>query len=237
VAIPAATTVTSYYVIVSTLNGSSAAGPAAQYTYQPVVPTVTNIATASGGTTGSAAGGTSITITGTGFLSNSAGDSTTVNFVDTANPSNVLQASNLTVNSSTSITATTPSVGSTDLTYYVIVTTAPGGTSTQQASLEFTFQPFTPVVASVSPTNGNGVSQTLTLTGIGFVVNATSVTLVPTSGTGTLTFPIASVSVSNSTMLTFTVSGGVKGKLYYVEVTTTNGGNSGTGGAANEYTY
>ena len=31
---------------------------------------------------GSAAGGTAITITGTGFLSNFAGDSTTVNFVD-----------------------------------------------------------------------------------------------------------------------------------------------------------
>ena len=48
---PPATTVTSYYVIVSTTNGSSQAGPQAQFTYQPVVPTVSGIATVSGGDT------------------------------------------------------------------------------------------------------------------------------------------------------------------------------------------
>jgi len=74
--------VTSYYVIVSTPNGSSPAvvgptGTAAEYTYQPVLPTVSSISIASGGTPmGSAAGGTAITITGTGFLSNFAGDTT-----------------------------------------------------------------------------------------------------------------------------------------------------------------
>ena len=94
VTIPAATTVTSYYVIVSTLNGSSAAGTQAQYTYQPVVPTVTSIVTATNATCGnniqppcgSAAGGTAITITGSGFLSSVAGNNTTVNFVDTVEP-------------------------------------------------------------------------------------------------------------------------------------------------------
>ena len=72
---PAATTVTSYYVIVTTPDGSSLAGPA--FTYQPVIPTVTSIVTATNATCGngiqppcgSAAGGTSLTITGTGFLS------------------------------------------------------------------------------------------------------------------------------------------------------------------------
>ena len=91
VTIPAATTVTSYNVIVSTLNGSSAAGPASQYTYHPVVPVVTSIATSNGGTQGSAAGGTTLTITGTGFLSNTGGDSTTVKFVDTANHPDVVR--------------------------------------------------------------------------------------------------------------------------------------------------
>lgn len=232
--IPAATTVTSYYVIVSTPNGSSSAGSAAEYTYQPVVPTVSSISISSGGTpTGSAAGGTSITITGTGFLSNFAGDKTTVDFVDTQNASNVIAALNLTVNSSTSITATTPSVASTDLTYYVVVTTQPTGVSSANGPV-FTYQLFNPVVASVSPTNGGGTSQSLALTGIGFITGGTTVTFVPVSGGTTPT--ATGVSVSSSTALTVTVSGGTKGKVYYVEVTT-SGGNSGTGGAANEYTY
>lgn len=235
--IPAASTVTSYFVIVTTPNGSSAASSAAQYTYQPVVPTVSGIATASGGTQGSAAGGTSITITGTGFLSNSSGDSTTVNFVDTANPANVLPATNLTVNSSTSITATTPAVGTTDLTYYVIVTTAPGGTSGSTGPV-YTFQPFSPVVASVSPTSGTGHAypQTVTLTGIGFVSGATTVTLVPVAGGNTPT--VGTPTVSSSTQLTVAITGGgTSGRVYAVEVTTTSGGNSGTGGTANQFTY
>jgi IPT/TIG domain len=234
VVIPAATTVTSYYVIVSTPSGSSSAGSGAEYTYQPVIPTVSSISIASGGTpTGSAAGGTSITITGTGFLNNFAGDKTAVNFVDTQNASNVIPALNLTVNSSTSITATTPSVASTDLTYYVVVTTQPTGLPSADGPV-FTYQLFNPVVASVSPTSGGGASQSLTLTGIGFITGGTTVSFVPVANGNT---PTASTPVvSSSTALTVTVSGGTKGKVYYVEVTT-SGGNSGTGGAANEYTY
>jgi len=239
VVIPAATTVTSYYVIVSTPNGSSPAvvgptGTAAEYTYQPVLPTVSSISIASGGTPmGSAAGGTAITITGTGFLSNFAGDTTAVNFVDTQNASNVIPATNLTVNSSTSITATTPSVSSTDLTYYVVVTTDPTGLPSADGPV-FTYQLFNPVVASVSPTSGGGASQSLTLTGIGFITGGTTVSFVPVAGGNTPT--ASNVSVSSSTALTVTVSGGTKNDVYYVEVTT-SGGNSGTGGAANEYTY
>ena len=235
--IPAATTVTSYFVIVTTPDGSSAASSAAQYTYQPVVPTVSGIATASGGAQGSAAGGTSITITGTGFLSNSSGNSTTVNFVDTANSTIVLPATNLTVNSSTSITATTPAVGTTDLTYYVTVTTAPGGASGSTGPI-YTFQAFSPVVASVSPTSGTGHAypQTVTLTGIGFVSGATTVTLVPVAGGNTPT--VGTPTVSSSTQLTVAITGGgTSGRVYAVEVTTTTGGNSGTGGTANQFTY
>ena len=208
-----------------------------------MLPTVSGIATSSGGTTGSGAGGTSLVITGTGFLSNLSGDSTTVNFVDTANQNNVLEAcahpattpgctSYLAVNSSTKITATTPSDPYTDLTFYVVVTTAPGGSPLAQGPV-FTYQPFTPVVASVTPNSGAGPIS-VTITGIGFVTGATTVTLVPTSG-GTLT--ATNPSVTNSTSLTATIpSGGQANKVYDVEVTTP-GGNSGTGGAANQYTY
>jgi hypothetical protein len=226
VTIPAATTVTSYNVIVTTPSGSSAAGAQDQYTYQPVIPTVTSIATSTGGTSGSAAGGSSVTITGTGFLSSLAGDNTTVNFVNTANSAIVLPAPSQNVNSSTSITATTPGIAS-GTTYYVVVTTAPGGTSANGPV--FTFQPFTPLVASVFATSGTP-GTVVTITGVGFVSGSTTVQLIPTSGSGTLT--ATAVSVSSSTTLTATIpTGGVVNKVYYVQVTTATGGPSGTGGA------
>lgn len=218
---PVGTTATSYYVVITTPSGTSSAGP--QFTYQPVVPTVTSATTPSGDTQGSAAGGSTLNITGTGFLSNLAGDSTTVTFVDTANAAVSVRALHLTVNSSTSITATTPSI-SQDSTYYVVVTTAPGGSSGTAAAPIFTFVPLTPVVGSVSPTSGG--SQQVTITGIGFVSGSTTVQLVPVSGFAN-TLNATNVSVTNSTTLTATVpTGGSNGTAYYVEVTTTSGGAS-----------
>ena len=255
---PPATTVTSYYVIVSTTNGSSQAGPQAQFTYQPVVPTVTSVATSTNATCnnvqppcGSAAGGTSITISGAGFLSPVAGDNTKVNFVDTANNAVVLQAAYLTVNGYTNgvqtITATTPGIVQ-DSTYYVTVTTFPaGGTSASGPTWPsgtpiFTYTPLYPVVASVNPTSG-GSGTSITVTGIGFVSGGTTVQLVPTGGGGS-TLNATSVTVSSSTTLTATVpSGGQNNGTYYVEITTTTGGAScppggcGSGGAAPIYTY
>jgi hypothetical protein len=257
VAIPPATVLGGYYVIVSTPNGSSpAVNPSnaftSQYTYQNVVPTVSSIATAgtegtscpSGSVCGSAAGGTALTISGTGFLTDPK-SATTVNFVDTANPAVVLVVSSpfLTVNSYVNgvqtITVTTPGIAQ-DSTYYVTVTTAPGGTSAQGPI--FTFQPFTPVVASVSPTT-NG-PRVVTITGIGFVSGATTVQLIPTSGNGA-TLTATAVSVSSSTTLTATIpTGGTTGRVYFVEVTTTTGGascptqqNGGCGSAVPQYTY
>jgi hypothetical protein len=240
---PPATTVTSYYVIVSTTNGSSQAGPQSQFTYQPVVPTVTSIATVSGGTSGSAAGGTSITISGTGFLSPVAGDNTKVSFVDTANSAVVLQVQYLTVNGYNNgvqtITATTPGIVQ-DSTYYVTVTTFPAG-GTSATGPVFTYVPLTPVVASVNPTSG-GSGTSITVTGIGFVSGGTTVQLVPTGNGSTLN--ATNVTVSASTTLTATVPpGGQNNGTYYVEITTTTGGAScpnsgcGSGGAAPLYTY
>lgn len=252
VTVPPATTLGSYYVIVSTLNGSSAAVNqatqfTAAYSYQSVIPTISSIATSSGGTFGSAAGGSALTVTGTGFLA-SPSNATTVNFVDTANPTVVLAATYLTVNGYQSnglqtITATTPGI-SQDSTYYVVVTTAPGGTSAQGPV--FTYQPLTPVVASVSPISGG--SAPVTITGIGFVSGSTSVQFVPTSGnSNTLSDTSAQVSVSSSTTLTAPVpSGGTNNLVYYVEVTTSTGGAScpsqqnggcAAGGGVPQYTY
>ena len=95
----------------------------------------------------------------------------------------MIPAPYLTVNSSTSITATTPAITTgSPFTYYVTVTTAPGGNSGSTGPV-FNYSPLTPVVASVSPTSG-GPGTVLTITGIGFVSGATTVSLVPQSGGG-----------------------------------------------------
>jgi len=110
---------------------------------------VTSISTSRG----PAAGGTSLTITGTGFTNASA-----VNFAGTPFTS-------ITVNGDTSITLSTPpSTAGTD---YVTVT-GPGGTSAQSTSFEFTFVA-TPSVANLNPNSGPvaGGNQ-ITITGANF---------------------------------------------------------------------
>src|SRR5262249_38246914 len=83
-----------YHIQVTTNNGSSSNVAADQFTYVATgVPTVSSLGTS----TGSTAGGTSVTITGTNFSSVSQ-----VWFGNVA-------AASYTVNSTTSITATSPS--------------------------------------------------------------------------------------------------------------------------------
>ena len=131
----------------------------------------------------------------------------------------------------TVLTAVTPGITSTDTTYYVTVTTAPGGTSAQQASVEFTFQPLYPVVSGISPTSGPLNSTTaVTITGIGFVSGATTIQLIPQSGFGTtVNIPATNVSVRRRPTLTTTIPAiGGTAQSYYVQVTTTTVGASGT---------
>ncbi len=110
-------------------------------------PTVTGVSPTSGSTDG----GTSVTITGTNFTGVSA-----VDFGSDA-------ATAYTVNSSTSITATTPAeaAGTVDTT----VTTGSGTSATSGAD-EFTFVTPAPAVTSVSPTSGSTDGGTVvTITG------------------------------------------------------------------------
>jgi len=135
-------------------------------------PTVTSVVPNSGST----AGGTNITITGTGFVSGA-----TVTFGGTA-------ATNVTVVNATSITATTPAKAAGAAT---VVATNPDNQSSTQ-SISFTFVA-APTVTSVVPSNGSTAGGTsVTITGTGFVgatsvtfggTNATSFTVV--DGTGT----------------------------------------------------
>jgi IPT/TIG domain len=126
-------------VTVTTSGGTSATGPADQFTYLPV-PTVSKVEPSSG----PAAGGTSVTITGTGFT-----PATTVKF-GSASATGVLVSL-----SSTSITAISPAgTGTVDVT----VTTA-GGSSPTSSADQFTY--------TTSPSSGEKGSVPTIVTGNG----------------------------------------------------------------------
>jgi IPT/TIG domain len=109
---------------------------------------------------GPAAGGTQVTITGTGFTAGSS-----VDFGTTA-------STTATVDSSTTITATSPpGTGTVDVT----VTTA-AGTSADTAADQFTYLPATttiPTVTSIDPASGPAAGGTqVTITGTGFTAGS-----------------------------------------------------------------
>jgi len=142
-------------VTVTTPGGISPTGPADRFTYVPA-PTIKKLAPA----TGSAAGGTSVTITGTEFTG-----ATAVRFGSA-------EASSFTVNSATSITAVSPPGlgGTVDVTV-----TTPAGTSAISAHDRFKY---TLSVTGVSPDTGSKAGgATVTVTGAGFAPGATATTI------------------------------------------------------------
>ena len=141
-------------VTVTTAGGTSATGASDKFTYI-APPTVTNV----NPTSGPQAGGTPVTVTGTGFVSGS----TAVDFGSTAGTS-------VSVTNSTTLTVNSPSgTGTVDVT----VTTA-GGTSATGASDKFTYTG-PPTVTNVNPTSGPQAGGTpVTVTGTGFVSGSTS---------------------------------------------------------------
>jgi hypothetical protein len=142
------------YVTVTTPAGTSAINRSVHFAYMPA-PAVKRLSPDSG----SAAGGTAVTITGTNFTGASA-----VMFGTTA-------ASSFTVNSSTSITAVSPA--QTAATVDVTVT-VPSGTSAISTKDHFKL---TPTVAGVSPNAGLPAGgESVTITGAGFAPGATGTT-------------------------------------------------------------
>jgi hypothetical protein len=159
-------------VTVTTAGGTSATSAADQFTYFGA-PTVTAISP----TSGPASGGTPVTISGTNFSG-----VTAVKFGATA-------AASFTVNSATSITATSPAgAGTVDITV-----TAAGGTSGTSAADRFTFNAATTqtmLVSSLNPSNfGQAVKFTVTVTG--------------SSGTptGTVTFNDGGVAIGSAALV------------------------------------
>ncbi len=140
----------SHYIVVTGSGGTSPTVAAAIYAYKPPAPAITGISPSSG----PPAGGTSVTITGTGFTG-----ATHVAFGGVA-------ATSFNVVSDTQITAVSPAqpVGS----HYIVVT-GPGGTSATVAAAIFAYKPPAPAITAISPTSGTTAGGTsVTITGSGF---------------------------------------------------------------------
>jgi hypothetical protein len=168
-----------------------------------VAPTVTSVSPSSG----PAAGGTSVTITGTNFASGAS-----VTFGSTA-------ATNVVVNSSTSVTATTPAGGAGAVTVIVTVNGQSGSLSNS-----FTYVGL-PTVTGVSPNSGSTAGGTpVTISGTNFATGATV-----TFGS----IAASNVVVVNGTTITATTPGGSSGA---VTVTVTNPASQ-SGSIANGFTY
>jgi len=162
---------------------------ASSYTYQ-AAPTVASVAPSSG----PLAGGTAVTITGTGFLAGA-----TIDFGGSA-------CSGVTVVSSTSITCTTTAHASGAITATVT------NSDTQNGNLvsAYTYQP-APVVSAISPSIGSTAGGTaVSITGTGFVAGAT--VTIGGASCGTLT-------VVSPTLITCTTSAAGAG---LVDVVATN---------------
>ena len=191
-------------ITVTTPVGTSATSAADRFSYG--APTVTSVSPTSGPTTG----GTVVTITGTGFTG-----VTAVRFGAT-------NALSRTVNSPTSITATSPAraAGTVDIT---VIT--PAGTSATSAADQFTYGS-APAISSSTPTSGP----------VG-----TSVTIYGTSFTGATGVRFGSVSattytVNSATRITVTAPPGIaSGTRVNLYVTTPFGTSAATNSARFRY--
>ena len=200
-------------VTVTGPGGKSATSSADQFTYAaPRPPTVSAVSPASG----PASGGTTVTITGTNF-----GTGDTVGFGSSA-------ATGVTVNSATSITATSPSgSGTVDVTV-----TGPGGKSATSSADQFTYVPLAgvPTVSAVSPASGSVSGGTaVTVTGTNFATGDT-VAFGGSAATG--------VVVNSATSITANAPAGNASKVGgTVDVTVTGPGGTSPVSPADEFTY
>lgn len=196
-------------ITVATFTGTSATGTADHFTYtNAAVPSVTGVSPGSGST----GGGTSVTITGTSFTG-----ATVVNFGTVA-------ASSFTVNSDTSITATSPpeAAGTVDITV-----TTPSGTSATGTADHYTYTAAAvPAITSVSPSSGT-------------IAGGTVVTIIGTSFTGASAVNFGSTaastfSVVSDTAIVATVPAGAAGT---VDITVVTPSGTSSTGSADHYTY
>jgi len=190
-------------VLVTTPAGTNAANTL--FTYATPAPTVTSINPTSGPTTG----GTSVTITGTNLTG-----ATGVTIGGAA-------ATAITVNSATSITATTPA--GTAGPASVLVTTPAG---TNAANTLFTYATPAPMVTSINPTSGPTTGGTsVTISGNNFT-GATSVKFGMTNATSFTVISAIQISAIAP-----------PGSLGTVDVTVRTPGGTSSVSAADQYSY
>ncbi len=203
-----------YDISVTTDYGSCEAPLSNGFTVSNPAPTVTSVSPGSGANDSSK----NITITGTGFLSTGtlpAGtDSPTVQLRDTDN-SLTVDCTSITVNSTTSISASVP-LGKTASTYDIVVTNSDSQSGTGTDLYEITAP--APTISSVSPASAsNSQATTITVTGTNFQTSGTTIVALEASGEDTIS--CSSVSVDNSTKLTASVPSEQETGTYDVKVT------------------
>ncbi len=200
--------------VISTSGSKSAVVSAARYVYKTTPPAITALNPA----TGPMAGGTTVTITGTDFSG-----ATAVMF-------GVLPATSFTVDSDTSITATSPAGGSTVAMTIGVAVTTPAGTSAPTADDHYAYAAppvvsNAPTITVIDPAMGpEAGGTTVTITGTKF----TGATAVMFDATAATTFTVVS-----DTSITATTPAGVG--IVDVFVTTPNGTSATS--AADEFTF
>jgi hypothetical protein len=213
-AISPAGSVSTVDIRVTTPGGTSAVNaPADHYGFvTDPAPTVTVVSPSSG----PIAGGTSVTVTGTGFYGG--GSSSAVTVVDFG----TTPGTSVDVVSATSLTVDSPagSAGIVDVTV-----TTPGGVSAKSSADEFTFV-VAPTVTAVSPTTGTSAGGTsVTVTGTSF----TGATAVDFGTTAATNFDVVS-----ATSLTATSPAESAGSI---DVTVTTPGGVSAKSSADKYTF
>ncbi|WP_196398880.1 IPT/TIG domain-containing protein, partial [Legionella saoudiensis] len=169
------------------------------YTYVAVTPGISGVTP----NTGPVAGGTSITISGSGFTPTT---SVTVGGI---------AATSITINSASSLTATTPAYVSGPLAANVAISNEVGSATLTGG---FTYQASSPTLVSITPNQGS-------------IAGGTSVTVVGTNFTPTTTLTLGgvaatNVTVLNATTLTATTPAYVSGSLVKNVVVTNSAGSA-----------
>ena len=192
-------------VTVNSAGTTSATSPSDTFSYAPTISRLSP-------NTGPSAGGTRVSIVGTGFT-----DVTAVKFANT--PSTAF-----TVNSATSISAIAPAGSSGSVVVAVVVGSAP---SSPNWSSIYTYFDQPPVVASLSPTIGTAAGgTTVSITGIGF------------SGATAVNFgasPASGVVVTSPTTITAVTPPGTASSS--VDVTVTGPGGTSAASANLSFAY
>ncbi len=201
-------TITGSYTLVENTSADTTPTTSAGFSIvAPPAPSVTSISP----NTGLTAGGTSVTVTGTGFT-----NSATVSF-------GAISASSVVVVSSTQITVPSPAQAAGVVN--VEVSTI-GGTSPAVSADQFTYTAPVPTVTAISPNTGSTNGGTaVTITGTGLTA-ATAVDFGTVAATG--------VTVKSDTSIVATSPAGSAGA---VDVTVTTAGGTSAKSSADQFTY